>query len=56
MQHTYREANVAVDWLTNFGLSRHSFSRDYSTINDPLEGLYWFLYYDLIETVFPRSI
>jgi hypothetical protein len=56
VQHTYREANAAADWLAYFGLSRHSFFRDYSTINDPPEGLYWFLYYDLIGTVFPSSL
>ena len=56
VQHFYRKANAAADWLANFRLSTHPFSREDSTINDPLEGLYWFLYYDLIRTVFPRLI
>jgi len=37
------EANAAADWLANFGLFTHPFSREDSTINDPPEGLYWFL-------------
>jgi ribonuclease HI len=56
VQHSYREANAAADWLANFGLSRHLLFKEDSIINDPPEGLYWFLYYDLIGTVFPRLI
>jgi hypothetical protein len=56
VQHSYREANATVDWLANFELSRHPLFKKDSIINDPLEGLYWFLYYDLIGTMFPRLI
>lgn len=36
VQHSYREANTAANWLANFGISRHPLFREDSTINDPL--------------------
>lgn len=42
VQHAFREANEAADWLAHFGLSRNSFDRNDWILSDPLPELYSF--------------
>jgi len=48
--HIYKEANSAIDWLANYGLTKNCFDRFSNSLNDPPVGLYYNLYYDLIES------
>ncbi|CAN1170332.1 Putative ribonuclease H protein At1g65750 [Linum perenne] len=53
IQHVYREANNAADYLANLGHSLVLGSRVFQTLDNTL--LYW-LRYDLIGASTPRSI
>ena len=56
MIHIYKEANSATDWLANYGLTKNCFDRFSNSLNDPPVGLYYNLYYDLIESTLPCLI
>ena len=54
--HVYRETNCAVDWLTNYGLTRYLIDRESNVLSEPPLELYTLLYYNLIGSTVSRLI